>query len=242
MTREMNRLERPVPLHQTVQDAIREYILDNALQPGDPMLPETELAKQLGVSRNSVREAVKSLEGMGILEARRGSGLYVREFSWDPLLDNLAYDLMQDIRSLAELLEIREVLEAGLLNEAIRELTDDQRRDLQALVESMKARATRGENPFEEDRAFHNTMFRELNNITLLRLLDIFWLALRRASERADLDGHDYLDTYRSHRYLLDTLVAGDVEAAQNALREHYRVIRDRLESKLESQDATSPR
>ena len=91
-------LQRPPSLPETVQTAIRNFIADNNLRTGDALPPETQLTKQLGVSRNAIREAVKSLEMVGIVEVRRGSGLFVGDFSLDPLLDNLPYGLMSDLQ------------------------------------------------------------------------------------------------------------------------------------------------
>ncbi|TIT84305.1 MAG: FadR family transcriptional regulator, partial [Mesorhizobium sp.] len=86
-------LNRPPLLHVTVQESLRNYIEANRLKAGDALPPETFLAQQLGVGRNSVREAIKALESIGILETRRGIGVFVKEFSFKPLLDNLAYGL-----------------------------------------------------------------------------------------------------------------------------------------------------
>jgi DNA-binding FadR family transcriptional regulator len=67
----MKALKRKQMLYQVVQDEVKSYILRNDLKAGDPLPPETELAQQLDVSRNSVREAVKGLEALGILETRQ---------------------------------------------------------------------------------------------------------------------------------------------------------------------------
>src|SRR5258706_15386912 len=78
-------------LYQAAQEAIKNYIIENDLQPGDPLPPEIELTRIFKVSRTSVREAVKSLESLGMIEARSGSGLFVKSFSFEALLDHFAY-------------------------------------------------------------------------------------------------------------------------------------------------------
>src|SRR6195952_121448 len=105
MLQPLKRLERPL-FYRIVQDALKNYILEKNLKPGDPLPAETELARQLGISRNSLREAAKALESVGILETRQGSGLFVREFSFEPLLENMSYGLLFDLRQLAELLQV----------------------------------------------------------------------------------------------------------------------------------------
>src|SRR5688572_817043 len=106
-------MRRKQLLYQTVQQEIKSYIAEHSLKAGDSLPPETELAQQLGISRTSVREAVKSMETLGILEARPGAGLFVRKFSFDPLLDNLPYGLMTGLKDLQDILEIRFHIEYG---------------------------------------------------------------------------------------------------------------------------------
>ena len=227
----IKRLERPPSLHQSVQEAIRSYVLTSGLKPGDLLPPETELAKRLGVSRNSVREAVKVLESTGVVEARRGAGLFVGDFSFGPLLHNLPYGLMQDLRQLSELLDIRLVLETGLIAEAVDTLTDEKLDALKDLLGEMRLRAERGESFPEEDRAFHRLLFSGLDNKMLLELLDVFWFAFRTASEQIDIKDPDPVKTYRDHALIVDAVEARDVEGARRALRDsHYAGIRKRLD------------
>ena len=178
---------RPRTLTESVKVSIRRYITQNRLQPGDPLPPETELAAQLGVSRNSVREAVKALESLGILEVRRGTGLFVSAFSLEPLLDNLPYALMADLQDLVEIFEVRHVLESSMIEKALALVDEQQLRQLREVVDRMGAKARRGETFAEEDQRFHRLFFEKVENKTMLKLLDIFWLVFRHADDRADL-------------------------------------------------------
>lgn len=229
MERGFKPLTRPTPLHLSVQEAIRAYILDNNLRGGDALPPETDLARQLGVSRNSVREAVKALESLGILEARRGSGLFVAEFSFDPLLDNLSYGLRFDTRELAELLEVRRVLEVGLIAPAIAAMTPEALEALSRTVAQMHALALTGSNFAEEDRQFHQILFAPLGNGTLLKLLDIFWRTYQETSRIADMRNPDPLSTYEDHAAIAAAVQTRDVEAARQALDRHYDGLAGRL-------------
>ena len=226
----IKKLDRPPLLHQSVQEAIRAYILEHALQPGAPLLPETELARQLGVSRNSVREAVKALESSGVLETRRGSGVFVQEFSFEPLLNNLPYGLMQDLRGLAELLDIRRVLELGMIESAMTATSQEQLGALRGVLERMRSLAERGRSFPEEDREFHRLLFLNLENQMLLKLLDVFWLAFRKASDHSTIDNTDLMRTYRDHVAIAERVAAKDVAGARAALESHYTGIQARLE------------
>jgi DNA-binding FadR family transcriptional regulator len=219
----------PPLLYRTVQDRIKRYILEYDLRGEDPLPPETQLARDLGVSRSSVREGVKALESLGILETRPGKGLYVRPFSLDPILDNLAYSLLFDGDSIVELLEVREQLEVGLLPQAIGALTPGQMELLHSLVRRQREKAERGESPLEEDRFFHRTIAEATGNRLALKLLDVFWVVLLRARDRRLAVDEAPQRTWRNHLRILEAIEAGDVAAAQRAMAEHFTDIEERV-------------
>jgi len=220
----------PTPLlSQSVQERIKEYILVNALPAGASLPPETELARQLGISRNSVREAMKGLSALGIIEVRRGSGVFVGAFAFEPLLENLSYGMRFELRELEELLEIRQVLEIGMIAKAVAALTDDQRERLRGIIARMGAHAEQGESTMEDDREFHTALFESAGNSILLRLLDTFWLTYRKATEHVVLGEADAAQTHRNHAAILDAVLVQDVPRARDALTQHYDDITQRL-------------
>ncbi|MEZ4607633.1 MAG: FadR/GntR family transcriptional regulator [Deinococcales bacterium] len=226
----LTKLDRPPLIFQSVQEAIKAHILTEGIKPGEPLLPETELARQLGVSRNSVREAIKALESTGILESRRGSGVYVRAFSFEPLLDNLPYGLMGDLQDVSELLELRQVLELAKIEHAITCLTPQQLEAIAEVLEGMRARALAQESFPEEDRRFHHLLFQELGNSMLLKLLDVFWMAVSKAAQHINMSDPNPLQTYQDHVDIFEALKAKDPQRARQALDKHYEGIRVRLQ------------
>ena len=226
MAKPIKPLERAPLLHVSVQESLRSYIEDNNLTAGAALPPETFLAQQLGVGRNSVREAIKALESVGILETRRGIGVFVKEFSFEPLLDNLAYGLQASLRDVEELLEIRRVLETGLIDKTIETISEEDVAELRRLTDRMRQRAERGESFAEEDQQFHQLLFRCQNNKMLSALIDIFWSAFYKASGFANLTSPNPLATWRDHHEIAEAVAARDVEAARKRLRDHYSGIR----------------
>ncbi|NEE01564.1 FadR family transcriptional regulator [Phytoactinopolyspora halotolerans] len=215
------------PLHKTVQEEIRRYIIKQRLAPGDPLKPESELARLFGVSRNSVREAVKALESMGVLETRRGSGVYVRDFSFAPLLDNLPYGLMHGRRALSELVALRKALESGLIADAMRALRPESIEAMRTTLGDMRQLAEQGE-PFpDQDRQFHRLLFADLGNEMLLQLFDLFWLAFHHAAPTTG--GRSPMQTYQAHADILDAVLTGDPERARAAVDAHYVGIEQRV-------------
>src|SRR3954462_8834350 len=114
---------RKVRRYEQVADQIRRLISDGTLKPGDLLPPERELAVKLGVGRSSVRDAVRTLEVMGILEPRQGHGTVVRDLSTDSLVVPLASVLQHKRVLVADLLDVRRMIEPGLAARAARNAT-----------------------------------------------------------------------------------------------------------------------
>jgi DNA-binding FadR family transcriptional regulator len=215
-------LTRAPLLHISVQESLRAYINDNRLKPGTLLPAEGELAAQLGVSRNSLREGIKALESLGVLESRRGVGIFVKAFSFEPLLDNLAYGLGGALRQIEEVLEIRRTLEVGLIGKTLQMIGEDDIAELRATVERMGKHAERGESFAEDDQLFHRLLFRCQGNETLVRLIEVFWLAFYKASDFVNLDNVDPIATWRDHEAIVDAVEARDLEEARKRLDRHY--------------------
>jgi DNA-binding FadR family transcriptional regulator len=188
-----------------------------------------QLTKWLGVSRSSVREAVKALESLGILETRRGSGLFVQDFSFEPLLENLPYGLLFDLSQLADLLAVRRVLETGMTEAALAVISPEQLSQLHRLTQQMLLKAEQGQTFPDEDREFHATLFANLQNQVLLKLLDTFWLTFHKAAKLTDLQDRDPMRTYRDHVAILEAVAAGEVAQVRLALDQHYLSLEERL-------------
>ncbi|MEJ7138255.1 FadR/GntR family transcriptional regulator [Amphibiibacter pelophylacis] len=226
-------LRRAPLLHVSVQHSLRAFIEDNQLPAGAPLPPEAELAESLGVSRNSVREAVKALESVGVLETRRGVGVFVREFSFEPLLDNLAYGIGNSMRQVSEVLEIRRTLEMGLIDTALHRFTAQDLVDLRAVTQRMHDRARQGQSFPEEDREFHRILFRSQGNEVLLRLIDVFWLAFYKASDFVNLENMDPMSTWRDHQDIVDAIASGKLSSVRERLAQHYQGVDKTLAGEL---------
>jgi DNA-binding FadR family transcriptional regulator len=187
-----------------------------------------------------VREAVKALEALGILESRTGSGLRVRAFSLDPILDNLGYALLSDTNSVLELIAVRRHLEVGFIEEVARQATPHQLRVLRSIVDRMGARAARGE-PFpEEDRFFHQALYGPADNALLLRLIDVFWVVISRLRAAAQLEpSPDLVDVWEDHRRIVESLERHDPAGARAAMQAHFATI-SKLKQRIHHRPAAS--
>jgi DNA-binding FadR family transcriptional regulator len=224
-----------------VQESLKAFITENRMAAGDPLPPEAELAQALGVGRSSVREAIRALESIGIVESRRGIGVFVSGFSFTPLLDNLAFGLRDRLREIEEILEIRRALETAMIGDAMRAMTPADTAGLQRIAAAMGERAARGESIAEDDQEFHRQLFRAQGNQTLRRLLDVFWEAFFAASGDLALHDRDPVATWRDHAAIAEAIAAGDGGLARERLRQHYdgilRLLADRQPERTSSPD-----
>ncbi|SDK60902.1 DNA-binding transcriptional regulator, FadR family [Streptomyces indicus] len=216
-----------------IRREIMQLILDRRLRPGTPLPTESELMESLGVSRNSVREALKALQALDIVEIRHGYGTYVGQASLTPLVDGLTFRTLaqvdDDTHALGEILQVREVLEEGLIRRVAQILTDAELDSLEAIIVRMERKGAAGE-PFPEiDREFHEALYVSLGNELVPQLLAAFWNVFHRvAGVRGWARDPAPAVTARRHRDILTALRTRDTELAQRAMADHFRGIEAR--------------
>lgn len=227
----MKPVKHRLPLYKILQQEIKDYIVRNALKPGDPLPSEMELANQLGVSRNSVREAVKALEMLDIVEGRSGAGLFVGSFSFNALLDSFGFGIMFNLTELKDILEVRFHVEYGMIPRAIEAVTAEQIAQLREIVGQMLAAAESGAYSAEHDRLFHQTLWINVDNTVVGKILDVFWGIFYQARRlRSIPDPSNLRQTYERHLRMLEALEARDISAMQASMVFHYEGIKDRLQ------------
>lgn len=230
-------------LHRALQEQLRRYILTSGLKPGDRLPPESVLARRTGASRNAVREALRGLEALGLVEVQHGSGWFVRPFDLDRVIGGLSYSLVVDADSLAELLEVRAALEEAFLPRAMATLQPADLQRLRAAVDAMASRVAAGTPFAEEDMAFHRILFSRCGNHVLSRLLELFWGLFMNALDLAMMRSERPQQTVVFHKGICDAVERGDLAAAQGLLRQHFEDVRDRLTTRRRpSPPAGSPR
>jgi GntR family transcriptional regulator, transcriptional repressor for pyruvate dehydrogenase complex len=204
-------------------DQIRNLIRSGALPPGARLPPENELAAQLGLSRNSMREAVKSLEMVRVLDVRRGDGTYVTSLEPRLLLEGLglAVDLLQD-ESILSVVEVRRLLEPAATGLAAERITDGGLARLEERLREMDEAGTDAERQVAADAAFHLEVFAATKNQTLLSVLDgLSSLTLRARIWRAVVEADAITETLHQHRAIFSALAARDRPLAEAAALLH---------------------
>ncbi|GGU93824.1 transcriptional regulator [Actinomadura cremea] len=219
---------------EEVQQRVKQLILERGLAVGDPMPTEFDLVEELDVSRNSLREALKALQAVGIVEIRHGFGMYVGSMSLGALVDELTFHARISKRQgrddLAHLVDIREILERGLIDQVIDRGLNSGTPELDEVMRRMEAEADAGEVTPETDRLFHELLYRPLANPIVNQLLGAFWDVYRTLQHDLAPVVQEAGDVAQRHRDIYDALRAGDRTAASVATAAHFRGIRDRLE------------
>jgi DNA-binding FadR family transcriptional regulator len=226
-------------LKRLIQERIKQVITEKGLRPGELLPPEGQLAEDLGVSRGSVREAVKSLESLGIVESRHGEGVCVREFNFDSVLEFLSFGLAFQPSRAAEILQIREWLEESAAAPATEVISEAQLDEIDALLSAWEAKAQAGEPASNEDRSFHRMLYEPLGNASLLSLIDIFWVVYNALAVRQVAEDRDPLHTVRAHRELFAAVRSRDAALVKQRLRQHFRDIEERFAQAIEAGSAS---
>ncbi|WP_159621117.1 FadR/GntR family transcriptional regulator [Ruania rhizosphaerae] len=206
----------------TAIETIKAMIVSGELKPGQRLPPEKELSERLGLSRNSLREAVKSLELIRVLDVRRGDGTYVTSLEPGLLLEAMSFvvDLHQD-DSVLEIFEVRRLLEPHAAARAAVRITDDELAALQAELDSVTPAAS-VEDLVAHDLRFHRAITEAGGNTYLASLLDSLTSATVRARVwRGITEGGVTDRTLSEHRAILDALRRRDDEMVRAALTVH---------------------
>lgn len=234
-------LARGPVLKRVIQDQVKRFITERRLGPGDLLPPEGQLADDLGVSRGSVREAIKSLESLGIVEVRHGDGVRVREFNFDSILDFLSYGLVFQPTRAVEILQIREWLEGAAVATVAKSISDAELDRVDALLAVWEKKASAGEPTAHEDRSFHRMLYSSLGNASLLSLIDIFWVVYHALPAQTVGQDAEPLKTVQTHRDLVAALRQRDPALAQQRMTAHFRNIEIRFDQAVESSRASQP-
>lgn len=217
-----------------VYDVLEQIIASGQLPPGARVPAERDLAAQLGVSRNSVREAVRELELKQLVERRSGRGTIVLNAQSDGHR-NLLDDLATADRDVLEIMDFRLTIEPPIAAHAATRRTQGSLTRMARLLAEME-RETRPDRVAELDREFHAAVARATHNRLLVRLGDVSSEWLRQSRREALQSRHRRAASLEGHRRIYEAVRAGDPDAAHTAMAEHIKQVR-RIIERRESTD-----
>lgn len=228
------------PIYVVAQRRLRDYIRENDLAPGDRLPSEAELAAELGVSRLSLREASRSLQTLGVIHAQHGTGLFVADFSFRAIIDQLPYGLAGSGSAISEVLTAREAMEAGLMPAVVRAGGSESLARCAEIALLMIERDEAGEDFRDLDEEFHRTLYAGLENPLVDNLIDLFWRLFGELTREAG-DRMPAPEPNRGvvHARIIEALTAGDADLAERRMREHFDDLRRRVEALRNSSSAS---
>ncbi|GAA4449323.1 FadR/GntR family transcriptional regulator [Phytohabitans houttuyneae] len=218
---------------RALQEAIKELIVRRGLAPGSLLPTETELMAELSVSRHPLREAIKALQALGIVDIRHGLGTYVGTPSFSPLEAGLTFhshlSLRGDLRDIGDLVQIREVLETGLVRQVLAMVDTADLDTLESAVATMEREAAEGRYSPEADWLFHKTLYAPLRNELISDLLRVFWSVFDKVNAELPRTVETPQVAAAAHRNILNALRDGDAQVLTAAVADHFNDIRERI-------------
>lgn len=214
---------------QSVINRLTDAIKSGELKPGDKMPSEVELAEAFGVARSSVREAIKILSYLGVLESRRSEGTFVCSGFSESMIDPMVYGIYLNQDSVENLMELREMTETGMMRIAIAHHSESELRELEQILRKMeeapKDRKDSVKAFFREDDRFHdkiaemgkNPMADKINRIVRSLTYDLRYKTVSEmiASGRTE-------ELIEAHRRLLEAIREGNLHNVSDKVRGSY--------------------
>jgi GntR family transcriptional repressor for pyruvate dehydrogenase complex len=223
-----------IPRNKVYQEVARqlERRIAEDLKPGDLLPPERQLVQMLGVSRGSVRDAIRSLELIGLLEPRQGVGTVVCNPRGDGA-SPLAQVLVGKRRMVAELLDVRKMIEPPLAGRAALHASPDEIAEMEDILARQASKVSNGDPGMEEDSEFHYSIALASGNDVILQVVDVLMDLLRETRERSLQGEGRQENSLAAHQKILLALKRGDAAAAEAAMRQHVQDIENMVLKKL---------
>ena len=215
---------------QQLLDAFNRDLLSGALKPGDRIPTEVELCEQFGVARNTVREAVKILVAMGVLEIRRPVGTFVCDGFSEAMISPMLYGVILGRGdSYDELMDLREIMEMGTMLTVIRNAADEEiltlTEPLGALRDACFAAEPSVDEVFQKDDLFHEAVMSLSHNRMVQRIADIVRTMtheMRRESVEHMISAGRNEEFFQAHEKLFRLLRERDVDGVSQEIRSTY--------------------
>jgi GntR family transcriptional regulator, transcriptional repressor for pyruvate dehydrogenase complex len=219
-------------VYEEVAKQIERLILTK-LKPGDKLPAERELAEMLGVSRGSIRDAIRGLELMGLVEPRQGAGTIVREPGADSSANPFANALKRRKDSVIELLDFRKMIEPPLAARAAMHASSEEIAEMEAILKRQEEKNGHGEAAVAEDAEFHYNVALASGNTVVLKVIDILMDLLRETRTRSLQVGGRLQKSLDGHRRILSAIKRHDSDVARAAMLRHIEDVEDIVLEKL---------
>ena len=211
-----------------MRDALLSMLRAGEVRPGDRLPPERDLAQRFGVSRTTLRDAIRELQLLGYLEARQGDGTLVRQPDGEALATPFRQLLRGEPQLADDLLQFRRMVEPQVAAMAAERCSAADARDLRSELERQRGVIDRGGRMLAEDVDFHQRIARIAGNVTVLHVLDTLQ-ALLHELRSSMLKGDRQRLGLAQHRAIAEAIIAHQPETAYRAAFEHLQAVEGSL-------------
>lgn len=224
----MLRQATKLTLFDDVIKQIQYLILEGKLKPGDKLPPERELAQELGVSRNTLREALKALTLVGVLEVRQGGGTFISsDINTKLISTSFKFISITETKEIIALLEARKALEVATAYAAAERAEPQNIAELKKLVQLMRDNLNDIEKCSQYDVDFHLAISKASKNPYLITLQQAIRQPLFRAMQKTILLKKTLESALQYHEELLQAISNKDPRHAEDAMRRHLEKVEE---------------
>jgi len=218
---------------KSLDSDLLNYIVDNRCREGHQLPSLNDLSDQLGINVGKLREQLEVARSLGLVEVRPRTGIRVKAYDFLPAIRlSLLFALALDKSHFETFTELRNHLEVAFWNEAVEQLTDEDKAYLRTLLDAAWAKLRNIQFiqiPHQEHRQFHLGIFAHLDNPFVMGLLEAYWEAYEAVEMNTYADLKYWQEAWSYHEKILDNIVSGDYEAAKQAFIDHTRLLRHRI-------------
>jgi GntR family transcriptional repressor for pyruvate dehydrogenase complex len=212
-------------IYEEIVRQVKAMIAEGRLKGGDRLPPERDLAEKFVVSRTSVREALRALESLGLVEIRPGEGTFVREASVEALIEPLALLMVSQREAIGELFEARRLLEPSLAALAATRATPEEIQEMERILEEQAKEVMSGRTGLQQDAAFHAAIGAAAHNRAITRIAHgIMDLLTQSREDSLNTPGRP-TRSHEDHRRILAAIAGRDADAARRAMLDHLEAV-----------------
>ena len=212
-------------VYKEIARQIRTLITEGKLKSGDRLPPERDLAERFKVSRASVREALRALESMRLIDIRLGEGTFVREGSIDSLVEPLALAILTRREAVGELFEARRLLEPPIAALAALRSTEVEIQEMEVIIARQRREVSLGRTGIAEDASFHAAIARSAHNQAITRIVHALVDLLTESREVSLQTPGRPQRSQRDHERVLRAIQRRDSEGARRAMLDHLAAV-----------------
>ncbi len=225
---------KPEKIYRQINKQFQDLILSGDLKKGDKLPGERQLAESFNVSRASIRESIRSLEIMGLVESRPGEGNFVKDSNTAIMLEPLSIMFKLNNGTFNDILEIRIILEVEAVGLAAQRISAEDLEKLKALIKELEY-SKNEEHSVEIDKEIHYLIAHATGNFLIITVLDAISslmtnfiidarkIIIKNINEQGRL--------LKIHKDVVEAICNKDIEAAKNAMRRHFDSVSESMEN-----------